>query len=112
MYGMTSQGGAYGDGTIFSIATTGGALTTLLSFSGTGGATPGAYPQGGLTLSADGSTLYGMTENGGAYNDGVVFSLSVPEPSTVALLGVVGVTLVGHVWRRRRAVRRVATLRW
>ena len=53
---MTEDGGANGDGTIFSIPVTGGTPTTLLSFNGTNG----EYPFGSLTLS--GSTLYGMTE--------------------------------------------------
>jgi uncharacterized repeat protein (TIGR03803 family) len=41
-----------------------------------------------LTPSADGSTLYGMTSQGGANGDGTVFALSTPEPSSVVLLGL------------------------
>ena len=37
---MTEDGGANGDGTIFSIPVTGGTPTTLLSFNGTNGANP------------------------------------------------------------------------
>ena len=49
-------GGAYNnDGTVFSIATSGGSPTILCSFSGSNGDSP----DGGLTL--DGSTLYGTT---------------------------------------------------
>jgi uncharacterized repeat protein (TIGR03803 family) len=69
LYGMTEQGGAKGDGTIFSINTNGNGFTTLLSFSGANG----YWPQGGLTLS--GSTLYGMTTGGGYYGDGNIFSI-------------------------------------
>ncbi len=58
---MTLEGGANNDGTVFSIPASGGTPTTMLSFNGTNGRTP----LGGLTLSADGSTLYGMTEGGG-----------------------------------------------
>jgi hypothetical protein len=53
-------------------------ITTLFSFDG---ASHGAQPMGDLTLSADGSTLYGMTACGGvaytgAYTGyGVIFSL-------------------------------------
>ena len=61
-------------------------------------------PRGDLTLS--GSTLYGMTYYGGVYNDGTVFSLTIPEPSTFALLGVAAIGLFGYVWRRKRALSR------
>jgi uncharacterized repeat protein (TIGR03803 family) len=79
LYGMTNDGGtAPGPdgsyGTIFSIPVTGGTPTVLASFNGT----DGGSPLGSLTLSADGSTLYGMTFQGGLYNDGVVFAQSVP----------------------------------
>jgi uncharacterized repeat protein (TIGR03803 family) len=73
LYGMTEYGGAYSDGTIFSIPVTGGAPTTLLSFDGTNG----SEPYGGLTLSADGSTLYGMTTFGGTDSAGTIFSIPV-----------------------------------
>ena len=71
LYGMTNEGGANGNGgTVFSIPVTGGTPTTLLSFNGT----DGEDPYGSLTLS--GSTLYGMTEYGGANDLGTVFSLN------------------------------------
>ena len=50
-------------------------FTTLLSFSGSNG----SNPYGGLTVS--GSTLYGMTSQGGSSDDGTVFS-----PLSVAAL--------------------------
>jgi uncharacterized repeat protein (TIGR03803 family) len=71
LYGMTSQGGGHSFGEIFSIPATGGTPTILYSFNGPNGATP----KGSLILSADGSTLFGMTEYGGQYNDGEVFSI-------------------------------------
>ncbi|MGO9109422.1 MAG: beta strand repeat-containing protein, partial [Thermoguttaceae bacterium] len=55
-------------------------LTTLLSFNGTNG----HYPTGSLTL--NGSTLYGMTENGGAYGYGTVFSIPVSGGTPTNLL--------------------------
>jgi uncharacterized repeat protein (TIGR03803 family) len=71
LYGMTNQGG-HGLGNVFSIPTAGGAPTTLLSFNGANG----VYPEGNLTLSANGSTLYGMAAQGGAFaNDGTIFSI-------------------------------------
>jgi uncharacterized repeat protein (TIGR03803 family) len=72
LYGMTQNGGANGVGIIFSISTSGGALTDMHDFSGS--STDGANPEGNLILS--GSTLYGMTQNGGAHGDGIIFSIS------------------------------------
>ena len=60
LYGTTDKGGTNGDGEIFSIPVTGGTPNVLWSFNGTDGANPDA----GLTLSADGSTLFGTTEFG------------------------------------------------
>jgi uncharacterized repeat protein (TIGR03803 family) len=69
-YGMTAIGGAHADGVIFSEPVTGGTPTILFSFDG---AAHGSGPNGDLTLV--GSTLYGMTLQGGANNDGVVFGI-------------------------------------
>ena len=69
IYGTTDYGGAYNDGTVFSVPLSGGTPTILTSFNGTNG----SGPTGGLTLS--GSTLYGSTVGGGASSDGTVFSL-------------------------------------
>ena len=80
LYGTTTGGGVDGDGTVFSIPVSGGNPTVLASFNGSNGQCPYA----GLTLS--GSTLYGTTYEGGADNDGTVFAMTVPEPSTIALL--------------------------
>jgi len=46
-------------------------FTVLHTFTGSG--TDGAYPQGSLALS--GTTLYGMTQDGGGSHKGVVFSM-------------------------------------
>ena len=61
LYGTTGSGGAYGDGTVFSVPVTGGTPTVLASFNGSNG----RYPDGDLILS--GNTLYGTTSEGGAY---------------------------------------------
>ena len=47
-------------------------VTTQTSFNGSNG----ENPEAGLTLSCDGSTLYGFAPFGGAYNDGTVSSAS------------------------------------
>jgi len=63
LYGMASGGGASSLGTIFKWDLIGGSASLLHTFGG--GAADGARPWGSLTLSADGSTLYGMTLMGG-----------------------------------------------
>ena len=60
LYGTTEVGGASGCGTVFSLPVSGGSPTVLASFNGSNGRLPA-----GLTLSADGSTLYGTTTEGG-----------------------------------------------
>ncbi len=62
LYGMTYAGGGGSDwGTIFKIETSGAGFTLLHDFAG--GDTDGSIPEGSLILS--GSTLYGMTNQGG-----------------------------------------------
>lgn len=71
LYGMTYQGGANAKGVIFKVNTDGTGYTNLHEFAG--GAGDGALPRSSLTL--DGTTLYGMTYNGGADDHGVVFKM-------------------------------------
>lgn len=72
LYGMTMEGGAGDLGTIFRINTDGTGFQILHSFSGTPG--DGAFPTGSLLLS--GSTLYGMTPEGGSQNAGTIFRIN------------------------------------
>lgn len=69
LFGMTSKGGANGEGCVFSLDTNGGGYKDLLDFSGTNG----QYPYGSVTLV--GKLLYGMTYQGGANSDGCIFSI-------------------------------------
>lgn len=72
LYGTTESGGSGGYGTVYVIATTGTAPTTLHAFtSGTDGATPFA----GVIQGTDGN-LYGTTEGGGADSAGTVYQIS------------------------------------
>jgi len=72
LYGITSGGGANGDGTVFQISP-GGMFTTLHSFDGTDGYCP--YQCAPMVQSPSGN-LYGTTTNGGANNDnGTVFQI-------------------------------------
>ena len=75
-------------------APTSAQFTVLHSFAG--GASDGSSPYGSLIQSS--SILYGMTENGGSYGSGTLFSLVVPEPSSLALALLAGGLLR---WRLR-----------
>ena len=77
MYGTTSQGGTYNDGTVFMV-TPSGKETVLHSFSGGDGATPYA----GLVADQKG-IMYGTAFAGGAYNGGVVFKITSSGKETV-----------------------------
>jgi uncharacterized repeat protein (TIGR03803 family) len=81
LYGTTTEGGAHGDGTLFRFHLSDGKYELLASFDR---ATSGAFPEDNVTLSADGTTLIGLTQAGGV-NDpdashyyGTVFSIPVP----------------------------------
>ena len=73
-YGSTSDGGAYGDGTLFNTSTS-GTYTSLYSFNNTANLSqmsPLAPP-----VQATNGILYGVTEFGGPSNDGTVYSLDM-----------------------------------
>jgi uncharacterized repeat protein (TIGR03803 family) len=71
LYSTTFQGGTINDGTVFAI-TLSGTETVLYSFKA--GSGDGANPAAGL-IDVKG-TLYGTTENGGANQGGIAFSLT------------------------------------
>ncbi len=69
LYGMTVNGGASGNGVVFSFDPVTATYTKLKDFD----YTSGAYPYGSLLQASDGK-LYGMTVNGGTSGIGVIFS--------------------------------------
>lgn len=73
-YGTATAGGAFGFGAVFRV-TAAGAVETVVSFTGTSGAAPGAGPTAGLAQGSDGQ-LYGTTSAGGANGFGVAFKIS------------------------------------
>jgi uncharacterized repeat protein (TIGR03803 family) len=72
LYGTSSRGGTYNLGVIFKINTDGSGFQKLLDFDGTN---KGANPWGG-NLALLGSTLYGMTQNGGSWSMGTIFKIN------------------------------------
>jgi uncharacterized repeat protein (TIGR03803 family) len=79
LYGTASSGGGYGNGTIFSISTSGQLLNTY-SFPGAPG---GAAPYSALIQGTDGN-FYGTTEQGGVNQSmGTVFSMDTSFNVTV-----------------------------
>ncbi|MFZ1008929.1 MAG: choice-of-anchor tandem repeat GloVer-containing protein, partial [Candidatus Sulfotelmatobacter sp.] len=93
LYGTTYQGGANGDGTVFTI-TPRGNLTTLYSFCAQSGCTDGENPHGALIQATNGS-FYGTTSLGGV-GGGTVFNLAVglgPFVETQTSSGLVGASV-------------------
>ncbi|MGA3008462.1 MAG: choice-of-anchor tandem repeat GloVer-containing protein, partial [Opitutaceae bacterium] len=82
LYGTTPNGGANGEGTVFSVNTTGSVFTTLFSFPN---AADGANPVAGLVQGTDGQ-FYGTAENGGAAGAGTVFAVNPGKIGVAALL--------------------------
>jgi uncharacterized repeat protein (TIGR03803 family) len=70
LYGTTGYGGEYRWGTVFKVDTANNE-TVLHSFNGN---SDGKYPNGGLVRDSAGN-LYGTTQSGGRYDEGVVFKL-------------------------------------
>jgi uncharacterized repeat protein (TIGR03803 family) len=76
LYGTTDGGGAYNNGTVFSISS-GGKEKVVYSF---GAYCVQCFPKGLVDVSG---ALYGTTLHGGAYGDGTVFSITPSGTETV-----------------------------
>ena len=98
LYGMSQYGGTVNpyDGTVFEFDPATETTTVLHAF---GTPPDGESPNGSLFF--DGSKFYGMTEYGGASGTGMIFSLDLPEPSSVMIVAAGG--LARALQRRRRA---------
>jgi uncharacterized repeat protein (TIGR03803 family) len=86
LYGTTDFDGADALGTLFGIGTDGTDYSVLHSF--TGGPGDAAKPVGNLIVS--GSNLFGVAQEGGGSNDGVVFSFPIPVPEASSLVLAAG----------------------
>ena len=86
--GNLSLNGGNGGGTVFSVPLSSGNATVLAAFNGSNG----QFPVGGLTLV--GNSLYGTTQNGGAYGGtngyGTVFSVPLSGGSATVLASFSG----------------------
>jgi len=80
LFGMTSAGGTTSNGVIFSYNPVTDTYNKLHDFNGTNG----AAPHGNLTPATNG-LFYGLTKNGGATDNGVLFSFN-PSTNTYAKL--------------------------
>jgi uncharacterized repeat protein (TIGR03803 family) len=78
VYGTTPQGGEFGRGMVFKVTATG---TESVLYNFTGGL-DGDYPNGGMARDSAGN-LYGTTQYGGTYYDGVVFKLTTGGAESV-----------------------------
>jgi uncharacterized repeat protein (TIGR03803 family) len=82
LYGVTSGGGTALGGTIFKIKTDGTSFAVIHSFDVTHGSTPNSQP----LLHTNGK-IYGLTNAGGAHNDGVLYSLDAGLSTFVVPVG-------------------------
>jgi uncharacterized repeat protein (TIGR03803 family) len=78
LYGTTSNGGAYNQGTVFKLTSTAGTWSEQVLHSFNPNSTDGYQPNAGLILDAAGD-LFGTADEGGMYGYGAVFEL-LPRP--------------------------------
>ena len=88
-------GGGGGSGVIFLMHTDGTSYHVLHANSGA----PDDLSIMQSDLTVDGNLVYGMSENGGQFNRGTIFVMTVPEPSSYALALIGFATLA--VWSRQ-----------
>ncbi len=81
-YGVTSEGGANGTGTVFRIGPAASTSFTVLYSFGSGNSTDGQKPTGALVEANDGN-LYGTTTVGGANGTGTVFRITFSGTESV-----------------------------
>jgi len=93
LYGTTSYGGAFDDGTVFMLKKDGLSFSTLATFDGRNG----VRPAGSLTIDASGN-LYGTTTDGpGGMFEGSVFEIVHGTSTITPLATLVGGTRGGVV---------------
>lgn len=81
LYGMTSTGGSYNDGSLFEFDIERSSFRKLLEFDGV---ESGSKPLGGL-IEGPGEFLYGMTYGGGTWGLGVLLGYDIRKDSSFVL---------------------------
>jgi len=95
IYGTTSVGGKYGDGTVFELVADGSSYKEkiLWNFNGVDGANPFA------SLTLDSGNIYGNTSAGGSGGNGVIFEVNPSgkaAPTTTALTSSLNPSISGE----------------
>ena len=97
LWGTTIRGGASNAGTVFRISPSSGATSTVVEFTGNGGARPGYGPYGGLIKASTG-LLWGTTNYGGISDNGTVYKINPATNAFTSVLVFTGFSgaLPGH----------------
>ncbi|HEY5259474.1 MAG TPA: choice-of-anchor tandem repeat GloVer-containing protein [Rhabdochlamydiaceae bacterium] len=89
LYGVARNGGAGGNGVLYSYNTANDTYTELVSFTDVSGLFPGFAPNS-VIPSASGTVLYGTTYQGGVTNLGVLYSYDLGTNTYTELLNFTG----------------------
>ncbi|HEY5912250.1 MAG TPA: choice-of-anchor tandem repeat GloVer-containing protein [Verrucomicrobiae bacterium] len=92
LYGTTARGGRFGQGTAFDVNPETGAYSVLQDFTETGG--DGVNPYGDLIEGLDGA-LYGVTQYGGASDQGTVYKVNKDGSGSMVLKSFTGTSADG-----------------
>ena len=94
LYGTTSAGGDYSNGTVFAVSLAGPLFTNIYPLASFEGGTNGAQPECSLVQDPRDGTFYGTTYLGGQYGFGTVFSFPwpgmIPPPKGSTVIKTLG----------------------
>jgi uncharacterized repeat protein (TIGR03803 family) len=89
LWGVTSEGGHAGKGTLFKINLATETLTTVLEFTGATGSFRGQYPHNALTPDGTGY-LWGVTKGGGTSSEGTLFKVRLSDGAFTSVFSFTG----------------------
>ena len=104
LFGTTPHVAPNSLGVLFGINMDGTSYNVIYSFKGAPN-----DGDGPTDLTELNGVLYGMTAGGGSANDGTIFSISIPEPSSLLLLAAAGAGSAAVRWFRQRRKARPQT---